>query len=259
VFWQHAVSPARADSLPAASWHPSYAWQQFASFALIAASRAASFCSRSFFPRGSPFSSLSLTLPPCIASCRTRELYQRNARRQDRMLGASDGHRAIVLKRAKPQSQSHHAFCHQGSASSASEYGLPTPNQLASTQPPGLFPCKAVCEPLAATVCQYRKKGGPRSFPGAAHYQASVDAQTEPALPLPPQPPVEAIGRAPASTSTCVELANLIDSTSGFPALTENPAPLDTHLASICFRSTDRPPRLSLRHGVSLYSEGQRL
>jgi hypothetical protein len=24
--------------LPAASWHPSYAWQQFASFALIAAS-----------------------------------------------------------------------------------------------------------------------------------------------------------------------------------------------------------------------------
>ena len=64
--------------------------------------------------------------------------------------------------------------------------------------------------------------------PKSEHYQASVDAQTEPALPLPPQPPVEAIGRAPASTSTCVESANLIDSTSGSPAVTENPAPLDT-------------------------------
>ena len=49
-----------------------------------------------------------------------------------------------------------------------------------------------------------------------------LDAQTEPELPS-PQPPVEAIGRALPNTSTCVDLANLIDTASESPAVMENP------------------------------------
>jgi len=56
-------------------------------------------------------------------------------------------------------------------------------------------------------------------------HEPSGDAQAELALPSPPQPPAEATGWAHASTSTCVEFANLIDSTSGSPAVTENPIP----------------------------------
>ena len=62
-----------------------------------------------------------------------------------------------------------------------------------------------------------------RGLPISEEHQPSVDARTEPASLASPQPPVEAIGRALLSTSTCVEWANLIDTASESPAVMENP------------------------------------
>src|SRR5262249_26998094 len=76
-------------------------------------------------------------------------------------------------------------------------------------------------------------------------HEPSGDAQAELALPSPPQPPAEATGRAYASTSTCVEFANLIDSTSGSPEVTQNPVQIDTLLdaqAELALPSPPQPP-----------------
>ena len=75
-----------------------------------------------------------------------------------------------------------------------------------------------------------RARPHPRGSSISEDYQPSVDARTEPASLVSPQPPVEAIGRALPSTSTCAELANPIDSASAFPAVTENPVQIDTLL-----------------------------
>ena len=88
-----------------------------------------------------------------------------------------------------------------------------------------------------------------------------LDAQTEPELPS-PRPPVEAIGRALPSTSTCVELANLIDSASGSPAVTESPAQIDTlPRADYCLaRQTPAPNiRNEITSTIDLIRLGTRL
>ena len=82
-----------------------------------------------------------------------------------------------------------------------------------------------------------------RGPPISEEHQPSVDARTEPASLASPQPPVEAIGRALPSTSTCVELANLIDSASEFPAVTENPVQIGILLDAQTEPELPSPPQ----------------
>src|ERR1700722_19224269 len=67
-----------------------------------------------------------------------------------------------------------------------------------------------------------RARPDQRGPPILKEHQPSADARTEPPSLEPPQRAVEAIGRALPSTSTCVELANLIDSASEAPAVRDN-------------------------------------
>jgi hypothetical protein len=104
----------------------------------------------------------------------------------------------------------------------------------ASLAPPRL-PVEAIGRPLPSTSTCVElanlidsASGSPAVTENPVQIGILLAAQTEPELPSLPQRPVEAIGRAHASTSTCVELPNLIDSTSGSPAVTENPVQIDT-------------------------------
>jgi hypothetical protein len=90
-----------------------------------------------------------------------------------------------------------------------------------------------------------RARPDQRGPPILEEHQPSADARTDPPSLEPPQPPVEAIGRALPNTSTCVELANLIDSASESPAVTENPAQIDT------LPRADYCPSLQRQHPTS--------
>ena len=104
------------------------------------------------------------------------------------------------------------------------------PASLASPQPPveaigRALPSTSTCVELANLIDTASES--PAVTENPVQIGILLDAQTEPELSS-PKPPVEAIGRALPSTSTCVELANLIDTASECPAVMENPAQIDT-------------------------------
>jgi hypothetical protein len=107
------------------------------------------------------------------------------------------------------------------------------PASLASPQPPveaigRALPSTSTCAESANPIDS--ASASPAVTENLVQINTLLDAQGEPELPSPspPQPPAGAIGRALASTSTCVELPNLIDSASGSPAVTESPVQIDT-------------------------------
>src|SRR5262245_50432891 len=108
---------------------------------------------------------------------------------------------------------------HEPSIDAQTELALPSPLQPPAEATGRAHASTSTCAELPNLIDN--TSGSPPVTANPVQIDTLLDAQTE--LALPPQPPAEATGRAHASTSTCVELPNLIDNTSGSPAVTENP------------------------------------